>query len=229
LDSTVALSLQQNKMARFTSLLLACALSTAAAFAPQSSVSSSSALRESFGFDFAEDQAENTPSVILGEANYKQWVGEKVDNSFLNRQYNVVGRVRELNLLGLTAEYGILSKLEKNGLDLEALEKLLPALDSSGALSLVGSNQQLLINGVAPLVVEGAPLLLPVVAGALEVGPPAFFLGAAAFAGAEFGLIANHVDIPFIGLPAGAIAGLLLVPLTVVTGGAGVALSSLKK
>jgi hypothetical protein len=86
LDSTVALSLQQNKMARFTSLLLACALSTAAAFAPQSSVSSSSALRESFGFDFAEDQAENTPSVILGEANYKQWVGEKVDNSFLNRQ-----------------------------------------------------------------------------------------------------------------------------------------------
>ena len=73
-------------MARFTSLLLACALSSAAAFAPQSKVSSSSALRESFGFDFAEDQAENTPAVILGEANYKQWVGEKVDNSFLNRQ-----------------------------------------------------------------------------------------------------------------------------------------------
>ena len=105
----------------------------------------------------------------------------------------------------------------------------MPALDSSGALSLVGSNQQLLINGVAPLVVEGAPLLLPVVAGALEVGPPAFYLGAAVAAGAEFGLIANNVEVPFVGLPAGAVAGLLLVPLTVVSGGLGVALSSLKK
>jgi len=213
-----------------TSLLLLSAISSAAAFAPQSTVSSSAtALRESFGFDFAEDQAENTPAVILGEANYKQWVDENVENSFLNRQYNVVGRARELNLLGLTAEYGILSKLEKNGLDLAALEKLLPTIESTGALSLVGSNQQLLINGVAPLLVEGAPLLLPVVAGALEVGPPAFFLASAGFAGAEFALIANNVEVPFIGLPAGALAGLLFVPLSVVTGGVGVFLSGLKK
>ena len=41
---------------------------------------------ESFGFDFAEDQAENAPPQLLGEARYKQWVGEQNDNSFLNRQ-----------------------------------------------------------------------------------------------------------------------------------------------
>ena len=41
---------------------------------------------ESFGFDFAEDQAENSPPQLLGEARYKQWVGEQNDNSFLNRQ-----------------------------------------------------------------------------------------------------------------------------------------------
>lgn len=80
-------------MARLTNLLLLSAVSTGAAFAPTSQIASSAAsvqsatqLQESFGFDFAEDQAENTPAVILGEANYKQWVGENVENSFLNRQ-----------------------------------------------------------------------------------------------------------------------------------------------
>ena len=129
----------------------------------------------------------------------------------------------------MTAEYGILSKLEKNGLDLAALEKLLPTIESTGALSLVASNQQLLVNGVAPLLVEGAPLLLPVVAGALEVGPPAFFLASAGLLGAEYGLVANNVEIPFVGLPAGVLAGLLLVPLAAVSGGVGVFLGGLKK
>jgi hypothetical protein len=67
-------------------LVLSTLLASSLAFAPTSKISKSSALKESFGFDFAEDQAKNTPSVILGEANYKQWVGEKVENSFLNRQ-----------------------------------------------------------------------------------------------------------------------------------------------
>jgi len=223
-------------MPRLTNLLLLSAVSTGAAFAPTSQIASSAAsvqsatqLQESFGFDFAEDQAENTPAVILGEANYKQWVGENVENSFLNRQYDVIRRVRELDLLGKTAEYGILSKLEKQGLDLAKLEELLPALESLGALSIVGKNQQLLINGVAPLVVEGAPLLLPVVAGALEIGAPAFYAAAAACAGAEYGLVANDVAVPFVGLPAGVLAGLLLVPLTGVFGGVGIFFSGLKK
>jgi len=74
-------------MARITSLLLLTTLTSTAAFAPSSSIASSkTALKESFGFDFAEDSAENVPVSLLGEANYKQWVGENIDNSFLNRQ-----------------------------------------------------------------------------------------------------------------------------------------------
>jgi len=39
----------------------------------------------------------------------------------------------------------------------------------------------------------------------------------------------NHVEIPFVGLPAGVLAGLLLVPLSGVMGGVGVFLGGLKK
>ena len=144
-------------------------------------------------------------------------------------QYNVVRRVRELDLLGKTAELGILSKLEKNGVDLATLESILPKLEELGALSLVANNQQLLINGIAPLLVEPAPLLLPAVAGALDVGPAAFFGLAAVLAGAEGYLVVNGVEVPFVGLPAGAVAGLLLVPLAGVAAAAGALLSSAKK
>jgi len=195
---------------------------------PATTLRPSTKLYENFGFDFAEDQVENTPQIILGEANYKKWVNGVDPNNMLNRQYKVLSRVRELGLLEKTAELGILSKLEKNGLTLEKAEQLLPTLEELGLLSLVANNQQLLINGVAPLAVEGAPILLPVVAGALEVGPPAFFLAAAGAAGLDAYLFASGAEVPFIGLPAGAVAGLLLVPLSVVSAGVGVALGSLK-
>jgi len=230
-------------MARLTSLLLLTSATSVLGFSPaaksslvntvqtktNTNTNTNTALSESFGFDFAEDQAENTPSVILGEANYKQWVGENIDNSFLNRQYNAVRRIRELDLLGLTAEYGILSKLEAQGVDLKTLESLLPLAEDLGLLSVVANNQQLLINGVAPLLIEPAPLLLPVVAGALEKGPSAFFGAAGVAAALEVYLLASGAEVPFVGLSAGLVAGLLLVPLTVVTGGLGVALSSASK
>jgi hypothetical protein len=134
-----------------------------------------------------------------------------------------------LNLLKATADNGILSKLEKNGVDLATLEKLLPVAEDLGLLSLAANNQQLLLNGVAPLLVEGAPLLLPLVAGALEIGPPAFFLAAATAAGLDVFLYSNNVEIPFVGLSAGFYLGLLLVPLSVVFAGLGVALAGTKK
>lgn len=184
---------------------------------------------ENFGLDFAEDQSENTPDIILGEANLKQWVGTVNKNSFLNRQYNIIRRVRELDLLKKTVDAGVLSKLEKNGVDLATLESLLPKLEELGLLSIAANNQQLIVNLAAPLLVEPAPYLLPAVAGALDAGPSAFYLAAAATAAAEIALVVNDVEIPFVGLPAGVLAGLLLVPLTVVLGGAGVALGAAKK
>jgi len=144
-------------------------------------------------------------------------------------QYNVIRRVRELELLKATADAGLLSKLEANGVDLATIEKLLPLAEDLGLLSLAGNNQQLLVNGVAPLLVEGAPFLLPAVAGALAVGPPAFFLAAATFGGLEAYFIANDVEIPFVGLSAGVFGGLLLVPLTAICAAAGVALGNAKK
>lgn len=220
-------------MAPLSNVLLvsaACLTTSVSAFAPKPVTSvPKTIVQESFGFDFAEDQTENSDPLLLGEARYKQWVGTTNDNSFLNRQYNIVRRIREKDLLAQTVELGLLSKLEKNGLDLATLESLLPQLEKLGLLSLVANNQQLLINGVAPLLIEPAPLLLPAIAGALDIGPPAFFGLAAALAGTEFYLLANNVEIPFVGLSAGVFLGLLLVPLTGVAAGAGVALGSLKK
>eukprot|EP00542_Grammatophora_oceanica_P009889 CAMPEP_0194043030 /NCGR_PEP_ID=MMETSP0009_2-20130614/14731_1 /TAXON_ID=210454 /ORGANISM="Grammatophora oceanica, Strain CCMP 410" /LENGTH=221 /DNA_ID=CAMNT_0038687105 /DNA_START=84 /DNA_END=749 /DNA_ORIENTATION=- len=217
-------------LTKFVVVVIASSAGVAAAFRPASTfVRPSTQVKESFGFDFAEDSYENTPEVILGEANYKQWVNKIEDNSFLNRKYNALRRVNELDLLGATADAGILSKLEKQGLDLETIEKLLPLAEQFGLLSLVANNQQILLNGVAPLLVEPAPLLLPIVAGALDVGPPAFFLAAGGCAGLEALLLANNVELPFVGLSAGVTLGLLLVPLTVVFGGVGVALGNLKK
>ena len=146
-----------------------------------------------------------------------------------NQQYPLLSRVRELGLLEQTAELGVLSKLEKQGLTLAKAEELLPLLEDLGLLSLVANNQQLLINGLAPIAVEGAPLLLPLVAGALDIGAPAFFAGAAGAAGLDAFLFASGAEVPFIGLSAGAVAGLVLVPLTVALGGVGVAIGSLKK
>ncbi|KAL7520927.1 hypothetical protein ACHAWX_005619 [Stephanocyclus meneghinianus] len=219
-------------MAPLSALLTLTFATTATAFSVNSGVVTtarpSTKLYENFGFDFAEDQAKNTPSIILGENNYKKWVNSVDPNNMLNRQYPILTRVRELGLLEKTAELGILSKLENLGLTLEKTEELLPVLEKAGVLSLVANNQQLLINGVAPLAVEGAPLLLPVFAGALEVGPAAFYLAAASFAGLDAYLFASGAEVPFVGLSAGAVAGLVLIPLSVVSAVVGGALGSLK-
>lgn len=131
--------------------------------------------------------------------------------------------------MGATAEAGILSKLESNGLDLATIEELLPVIEDLGLLSVVAKNQQLLLNGVAPIVIEGAPFLLPLVAGALQAGPSAFYLASFLSLATEGLLIVNDVEVPLVGLPAGAVAGLLLIPLSVVTGAVGAFLGGLKK
>merc|ERR1712087_613002 len=207
--------------------------SVAVAFTPSVSrvqpTPSSTQLYEDFGLGLGEITYENQPDLLKGEQEYKQYVNRINEDNMLNKKYNVIQRVRELDLLQATIDAGILSKLEKNGLDLATVEKLLPLAEEYGLLSLVANNQQLLVNGVAPLLVEGAPFLLPVVAGALEAGPSAFYLAAAVSGGLEVFFIAGDVEVPLIGLPASLVGGLLLVPLTAATAIAGSALASLKK
>lgn len=77
-------------MAPLTSLLTVALCSSAAAFSATSNVATTSRpstkLYENFGFDFAEDQVENTPQIILGEANYKTWLNGVDPDNFMNRQ-----------------------------------------------------------------------------------------------------------------------------------------------
>jgi len=213
--------------------MLAITASVAVAFTPTSSraqkAPSSTQLYEDFGLGLGEDTYANQPDLLKGEQEYKQYANVINESNMLNRKYNVVQRVRELDILQATVDNGILSKLEKNGLDLATVERLLPLVEEYGLLSLAANNQQLLANLAAPVLVEGAPILLPVVAGALEAGPSAFFLGAAGLAGLDALLIVNDVQIPFVGLSAGVFLGLILIPLAGVLAGAGVALGSLKK
>ena len=144
-------------------------------------------------------------------------------------QYNAVARIRELELLQKTVDAGILSKLEAQGLDLKTAEELLPLVEELGLLSLAANNQQLVINFAAPLLIEGAPFILPVLSGALATGPAAFYLAAAVSAGLEGAFIIGDVQVPLIGLPAAGVGGLLLVPLAAIMAAVGTALGSLKK
>lgn len=207
--------------------------SVAVAFTPSVSrvqkLSSSTQLYEDFGLGLGEQTYENQPDLLKGEQEYKQYANRINEDNMLNRKYNVLGRVRELDLIQTTIDNGILSKLEDNGLDLVTLEKLLPLADKFGVLNIAGNNQQLLVNLVAPLLVEGAPFILPVAAAALEIGPIAFFGTAAALAGTDFLLFSNHVTIPFVGLSAGFFLGLILVPLAVVLAVLGGALTVLNQ
>jgi len=170
---------------------------------------------------------ENTPIALLGEKNVAKFINTVDDNSFKNRQYNILERTRELDLLTKTADSGLLSALEKQGVDLETLEDLLPLINKLGVLEVVGNNQQLLLNAVAPLVVEGAPFLLPILAGAVNTGPAAFYGAAAVALGLEGWLVANHVV--FLNLNAALFAGLLLVPVAGISAFAGTALAGVKK
>lgn len=213
--------------------MLAITASYTVAFTPSVSrvqkLPSTTQLYEDFGFSFAEQTYENQPDLLKGEQEYKQYVNRINEDNMLNKKYNVVQRVRELELLQATLDAGILGKLEANGLDLATVEKLLPLAEKFGLLSLAANNQQLLINLVAPLLIEGAPFLLPVIAIALEIGPLSFFGAAAALAGSDYLLYANNVQIPFVGLSAGFFIGLLLVPLAAVLAVAGALLAQLNK
>jgi hypothetical protein len=81
-----------HQQTRFTTMMkfvvFAILGSLVSSYAPAKSFATrrSTKLRESFGFDFAEDTYKNQPDVLGGEATYKQWVNKIDDNSFLNRK-----------------------------------------------------------------------------------------------------------------------------------------------
>ena len=61
-------------------------LVAASAFVVPGSSRPATKLSESFGFDFAEDTYANQPDFLKGEGEYKTWIGQTKENSFVNRQ-----------------------------------------------------------------------------------------------------------------------------------------------
>mmetsp|Transcript_13931 Transcript_13931/g.12633 ORF Transcript_13931/g.12633 Transcript_13931/m.12633 type:complete len:257 (-) Transcript_13931:61-831(-) len=132
-------------------------------------------VNENFFLDIAEDPAVNTPKEIFGEVSYKTFV-EKYDPEALlvgGKKYNIIERVRALKLLSLTAESGLLEALEEKGLTLSQAEKLLPLVDELGLLPLLAKNKELVL-AVAPLIIEPAPALLPIVVSVLKTPASSF-------------------------------------------------------
>lgn len=209
-----------------TLLCLAATLYSASAYSGASSFASrprgmttaarrsgkSSLRMESFGFDFAEDQAANTPQVILGEKNLKEGFVPKVrEDALLTSDYPILDRVSELGLLSLTAESGMLQALTDKGLTLSDVEKLLPLIEEFGLLTSI--QNPLLLNLVAPLLVEPAPLLLPGVVGLVKTDPAVFLALAGACASLEAYGISTSGDLsplPLVGAALFGGIGLLL-------------------
>lgn len=211
-------------------LLLACVVvASVTAFAPTPVAAKLRAapLNENFGLSIGEDPLVNTPRSLLGEANYRDFVAEYDPNALLNggKKYNIIERIRELKLLKLTAESGLLEALEKKGLTLSSVEKLLPIIDDFGLLPFVSQNTDLLVS-VAPLLIEPAPALLPLLTSILKTPPSTFlYTGLAFIGGGGYEIFDNGllVGAPFIllGLPLtvlGAVLGLSISLPSVPTG-----------
>jgi hypothetical protein len=171
-------------------------------------------LQENFFLDIAEDPAINTPKQILGEVAYKSFIAEYNPNALLlgGEKYNIVERIRELKLLKLTAESGLLEVLEEKGLTLSKFEALLPLADSLGILPFVSKNKDQLLS-LAPLVIEPAPALLPLVVSLLRTPPTTLItagvvlIGLGAFETSDNFLLGSTFLLT--GLPALATGGVL--------------------
>ena len=75
-------------MKLFLYALLA-SLTSAYVVVPKTSARRATHLNENFGLGIGEDSYENMDSLLLGEANYKQWVNRVNDNNMLNRKVSL--------------------------------------------------------------------------------------------------------------------------------------------
>lgn len=149
-------------------------------------------LQENFLLDLPtlNDPNKITPKLLNGEENYRNFVGKYDPDALLlgGGAYAPIRRVRELGLLSLTVDAGLLQVLQDKGVTLTQLERALPIIDNAGLLPLLLKNKDLLV-GVLPLLIEPAPLLLPAVASVLSTSASTYStigiacLGAAGFEG----------------------------------------------
>ena len=172
-------------------------------------------VQESFGFDFAEDQAENTADGILGERRLKEEFirSYKPTATVLEgKPYPVFQEVQEKRILSATVNSGLLQSLDNLGLGLGDVEKLLPFLDKFGLIGLVRKNLPLAIIATGYLLIEPAPFLLPVLGALLAIPTGIWTAVAAVTTGAEVYLNA------FASFEDAGLVSLLLAPLLLIAG-----------
>lgn len=202
-----------------SAIILACSLYSASSYVSPS-VGSKRVPRvkpvyENFGLTIAEDPAENTPKEIFGEAAYKSFVQSYNPEGLIvgGPKYNIIERLRQLKLLTVTAESGLLEALEEKGVTLSALEKLLPLADDLNLLPLLVSNRDLALNTLAPLAIEPASALLPLVVSILKTPPTTFLAAGLVLAGAGAYEVLDGVTLAaplvLLGLPLIALGGVL--------------------
>lgn len=165
-------------------------------------------VHENFFLDIAEDPAVNTPKEIFGEVAYKNFADETVPNNLMTGNYDAITRIRQLKLLTLTVESGLLEALEEKGLTLSQVEKLLPVADDLGLLPLLVENKDLALS-VAPLLIEPAPALLPLLVKIIKTPSTTFSAAGAALVG--LGGFETFNDAGLIGVPLALLGAPLLV------------------
>jgi hypothetical protein len=142
-------------------------------------------VHENFGLDIAADPSEVTPRALLGEVAYKTFVEKNNPDGLIVKKYDIITRTRELKLLTLLADSGLIEALEAKGLTLSTIEKLLPLADQLNLLPLLVKNKDLVL-ALAPLIIEPAPLLLPIATKLVRTSPSTFLFPGLALEG--FGL-----------------------------------------
>lgn len=165
-------------------------------------------VHENFFLDIAGDPKASTPAELYGEVAYKTFVAKNNPDGLLVAQYKIIERARELKLLSLVAESGLLEALEAKGLTLSRLEKLLPLADQLNLLPFALKNKDLVL-GLAPLIIEPAPILLPLLTKLLKVPASTFFYPGLAlevfgafetFEGSFVGILAILLGLPAVAL-----------------------------
>lgn len=192
-------------------LIVACWLAQVSAFVHSASgkLTRLQPLHENFFLGIGEDPAENTPKELYGEVSYQNFVRSTNTKGLLVDEYDLITRLRETQLLGLIAESGLLEELESKGLTLSKLEKLLPLFDELRLLEILYKNKDLALS-LAPLVVEPAPIMIPLVVAMLKVPASAYTAAGVALVGLS-GYEIVAADNSLLGVPLLLLAAPLLV------------------
>uniref|UniRef100_A0A7S3NM98 Uncharacterized protein n=1 Tax=Aureoumbra lagunensis TaxID=44058 RepID=A0A7S3NM98_9STRA len=185
-------------------------------------------VHESFGLNFAEDQAANTPIEILGERRLKtEFIKSYKPTATLleGKPYPLLQEIQNKRLLSATCKADLLTTLEDLGLSLSDIEKILPAIEKAGLLSSASKNLPLAIILTGYLLVEPAPFLIPILGNLLKV--PSFIWGVTALSAASLeALIVLSDSTEY------SSAGFILVPvalLSAILGGIPVAIDAVSR